>query len=217
MRAFQLAMQLTKYAGSSSDPQPSDEELYEMEDGATEVDVTPFIREETEERYREWAIERDRALAARQMLAEVEPSRHDNDDVWREAIDEFHDKYRAHRQACATRLPLSLRLFGRREEVTEERYHQLLLSPNPVEAVAAAFGMQREEVEATKLPPEREYLEWTFLARYVSRYATVSRGESSAQACMQVTVHLVDALINGTYRRSFSKTKVRRGGSSSQH
>ena len=213
MRAFELAMQLTKYAGSSSDSLPNDAELYEMEEGVTEVHITPILRQETEKRYRMWAAARDRATDAHELLTEAIPEQHENDAAWRQAVEEFHSKYRAHRRVCATHLPLSLRFFGRRgNDVTAEQYRQLLLARDPVGAVAAAFSMSRHEVESTKI--EREYLEWTFLDRYISQYAeVVSRGESCAQACLELTVQLVDALIGGTYRDTFSKTKVRSDGS----
>ena len=54
MRSLELALDLIRY-GASSSSTPSDDELYIMSEGTTKADITPYIREQTEERCAEWA------------------------------------------------------------------------------------------------------------------------------------------------------------------
>ena len=226
MRSLELALQLIRYRASndaSSDSMnsgtPSDDELYLMSEGTTKADITAHIRQQTEKRYAEWAEAKSRAGAVRQMLDKVVPEQHDNDEAWREAVDEFRAKYDDHRRACATRLPRSVEYFdrGRRWDASAESYRRLLLTDDPVQAVAEALKMTREEVEARKLPPQDEYLEWTFLARVIPEYTVATRSSAIAKACVAFTVHLIDSLIEATYRRTFAKTKITgHGGSSSE-
>lgn len=217
MRALQLVMDLLSYrsAGSTS-------ELYEMAEGTSEADITDYIRKDTEERYEEWTMARDAAEAVRAAVAETRgllgtgPLMQDA--LWTEAVMEFRSKYNAHRQASSTRLPMSLRIFedasGKRRPpgLTPERYRQLLVSADPVHALADQFGMTQAEVEALKKPP-RAYLEFTFLARVISRFA--KRAREGAEACVELTLQLINTLVDGTYRKEFAKTKIQGNGSSS--
>jgi hypothetical protein len=218
MRALHLVMDLLSYrsaAGSTS-------ELYEMAEGTTEADITDYIRQDTEERYEQWSKARDEAEAVRAAVVETRGLLGSGplmqDALWTDAVTEFRRKYNAHRQASSTRLPMSLRLFedasGKRRPngLTPEQYRQLLVSADPVEGLADKFGMSRAEVEALQKPP-RAYLEWTFLARVISRFAKKTR--EGAAACVELTLQLINTLVDGTYRKEFPKTKVQGNGSSS--
>ena len=216
MRSLHLAMQLLAYRGSSSSDST---DLYEMAEGTTEADITPYIRRETEERYREWVTARDAAMAVRALIDETRGGMTGGpllqDGTWRGAIAVLQQKYAEYRRACATRLPMSLehfeRAFGRRGSgMTRAQYRQLVLVDDPIGALAARFGVSREEVEATRLPP-RKCLEWTFLARVINRYAF----RQEAKACVELTLQLIDRLVSGTYSQTFAKTKIVGDGSSS--
>ena len=219
MRASQLIMELLSYrsaAGSTS-------ELYEMEEGTTEADITDYIRQDTEERYEEWSKARDAAEAVRAAVVDTRGMLSTGplmqDALWTEAVTEFRSKYNAHRQASSTRLPMSLRIFedasGKRrpQGLTPERYRQLVVSADPVQGLADQFGMPRAEVEALLRPPRASYLEFTFLARVISRFA--KRAREGAEACVELTLQLVDRLVDGTYRKEFPKTIIQGNGSSS--
>lgn len=213
MRAYEIALELLAYQGAT------DTELFEMAEGTTDADITDNIRQHAEERYREWVESRDKAMAVLQLLRDetIDSGAMMSDAVWNEVVAEFGEKYNNHKRACLTRLPLSLQRFEseighkrHRNTLTQEGYRQILLSGDPVQALAKTFKVSEEEVEKTRQPPQ-EYLEWTFLARVISKYAKAR----NANACIGLTRHLIRTLVNGTYSSSFSKTKINGNGSSS--
>lgn len=214
MRAWSLVKELISYRGNN-------DELYTFEDGATEADITEYIKKETEERFREWKAAKEAANVVQQIVEYTRRVAHTGKGSlakkgeWTEAVNAYRKKYLEHRQACATCLPLSLSLFEEatqtRNNVRHDQYRRLLLSSDPVEALADAFEITREVVESTKSEP-REYLEWTFLARYISQYArTLRHGPSK---CIELTLQLMAALVKGTYAEHFPKAVVRPNGRS---
>jgi hypothetical protein len=217
MRALQLIMELLSYRIAGG--QVSN--LYEMADGATESDITEAIRKETEERYAEWQAAKDAAQVVRDIVVEARGSYGTgpltNDVAWQEAVSTFRAKYNNHRQACATGLPLTLRAFENASDrrrpsgLTAEAYRRLLLTTDPIQALADQFNMSNEEVVAIKKPASDQYLEWTFLARVINRFAKKSR--EGAVACVDFTLQLIDTLLDGTHAATFPKTKIKGSGS----
>jgi hypothetical protein len=197
-------------------PAGSTSELYEMAEGTSEADIADYIRKKTEERYEQWIKARDAAEAVRAAVVETRGMLSTGplmqDTLWTEAVTEFRSKYIAHRQASSTRLPMSLRIFedasGKRrpQGLTPERYRQLLVSADPVQGLADQFGMPRAEVEALLKPPRTSYLEFTFLARVISRFA--KRTREGAGGCVELTLQLINTLVDGTYLKEFPKTKI---------
>ena len=230
MQALQRALKVTQYRSSAVQAAPRDDELFEIEGGTTPTAVSErvsdAIRKETEERYREWANSRD---AADKVHIKIDEIRHSldgslkgplmKDAVWREEVANYRAKYNAHRQASETSLRMSISLFERAltrqvqrpDDMTAERYRNMLVGNEPVKALAEAYSLSSAEVEATKQPPQDSYLEWTFLARVISRFAVARR--DGVVACMHLLLDLMEALVNNTYPAEFPRSKIKATGS----
>lgn len=227
MKTLTLARELMRYRSAAG---PRDDELFEIEGDAAAISerVWESVRSDTEERYREWRSARDAALATLTRVEAIRRSLLDatgslmQDAVWREEVAKYRAKYNAHRQATATRLPMSLQRFEsamtvqqrvRPAGMTPELYRDVLLSSEPVKQLAAAFNMPVAEVEKTLLPRQKDYIEWTFLARVISRFAVARR--DGAEACLRLLLDLIAALVDGTCTSEFSRTRIKADGSHS--
>ena len=219
-----LARELVRYRSAGS-TEPRDDELYEIDEDAAAISES--VRRDTEERYREWRTARDAALATITRIETIRRSLLDatgslmQDAVWREEIARYRSKYNAHRQATATRLPMSLQRFesamtqqrARPAGMTPERYRDILVSSEPVKKLAAAFRMPLGEVEKMLLPRQEDYLEWTFLARVISRFAVARR--DGAETCLRLLLDLIEALADSTCTAEFPRTRIKANGSHS--
>mgnify|MGYP006137861257 CR=1 FL=1 len=228
MKALSLAKELVRYRSAGSS-EPRDDELFESDgDGAAISErVSESVRRDTEERYREWHAARNGALATLTRVEAIRRSLLDGtgslmqDAVWREEVAKYRAKYNAHRQATATRLPMSLQRFEsamtqqrvRPAGMTPERYRDILVSSEPVKQLAAAFRMPVPDVERTLLPRQEDYLEWTFLARVISRFAVARR--DGAETCLHLLLDLIEALADSTCTTEFPRTKTKANGSHS--
>ena len=228
MKALPLARELVRYRSAAS-MEPRDDELFEIEGNAAAISerVTESVRSETKERYREWRVARNAALATLTRIEAIRRSLLDGtgslmqDAVWREEIAKYRAKYNAHRQATATRLPMSLDRFesaltqqrARPAGMTPVRYRDILVGSEPVKQLAAAFRMPVPEVEKTLLPRQEDYLEWTFLARVISRFAVARR--DGAEVCLRLLLDLIEALADNTCTAEFPRTKIQTNGSRS--
>ena len=95
--------------------------------------------------------------------------------------------------------------------MSAERYRDILVSSDPVKQLAAAYQMSVAEVESLKLPSlPADYIEWTFLARVISRFA-VSRRDGS-EACLHLLLDLVETLAQSTCPSKFPRTKIEANG-----
>ena len=206
---------------------PRDDELFEIEGDAAAISerVCESVRSDTEERYREWRSARDAALATLTRVEAIRRSLLDatgslmQDAVWREEVDKYSAKYNDHRQATATRLPMSLQGFEsamtvqqrvRGAGMTPERYRGVLVSSEPVKQLAAAFNMPVAEVEKTLLPRQKDYIELTLLARFISRFAVASR--DGAEACLRLLLDVIAALVDRTCTSEFCRTRINADG-----
>ena len=231
MHAATRALKVTQYRSSAVQAAPRDDELFEIEGGTTPTAVlervSEAIRKETEERYREWVSSRDAANKVHIKIDEIRHSLDGNlkgalmkdDAVWREEVANYRAKYNAHRQASETRLRMSISHFERAltrqvqrpDGMTAERYRNMLVGNEPVKSLAEAYSVSTAEVEATKQPPQDSYLEWTFLARVISRFAVARR--DGAVACVHLFLDLMEALVNNTYAAEFPRCKIKASGS----
>lgn len=94
---------------------------------------------------------------------------------------------------------------------TEESYKKLILSDDPVSALATAFEVDASKVEATR-GSQNDYLEWTFLARIISLYAKRARWPA---LCVQYTLECIEDMVGATYMRHFPKVRVIGNGATS--
>ena len=203
-------------------PLKGDSRLYIMEDGATAAVISDDAHESTLRRWREWVAERDAAARVRQLIDETRGAVVSgsllNEHRWRDAVNDARAKYNRHRQAHGTRFPMSLQQFesaSRKrapDDWTPGLYQQYLTHENPAERLAHFFGMSIEEVEATKREGESAYPEWTFLSRVVTMFVKASR--LGARACIELTLNVIDGLLNSTCDQQFSKTKISPGAMS---
>lgn len=193
-----------------------DDRLYSMEDGATADMISDDTHESTLQRWREWVAARDEAARVRQLIDETRDAVASgsllNEHRWRDAANDARAKYNRLRQAHATRFPLSLQEF---ESASRKRapdswtpgvYQQYLTHANPAERLAHSFDMSIAEVEATKREGESAYPEWTFLARVVTMF--VKKSQQNARACIELTLTIIDRLLNSTCDQQFAKAKI---------
>ena len=66
--------------------------------------------------------------------------------------------------------------------------------------------MSLGDVERVKLPRQTDYIEWTFLARVISRFAVARR--DGAEMCVRLLLDLVETLVESTCRSKFPRTKI---------